>query len=106
MHDQTRVIFIFYHFIISPHKPKQSKQTTENKNKNKPIKRKAKKATTKHVFYLLSIISSYHYTNKNKIKETKQNKNKPKKATTKKQKKEPVYMNNICILQLDYDVIT
>jgi hypothetical protein len=55
------------------------------------------------VLYLFSIISSYHHTNKNKIKETKQNKNKPKKATTKKKKKEPVYMNNICILQLDYD---
>jgi hypothetical protein len=40
MHDQTRVIFIFYHFIISPHKPKQNKQTTENKNKTKNAKQK------------------------------------------------------------------
>ena len=58
---------------------------------------------TKHVLYLFSIISSYHYTNQNKTSKQQKTKTNQKKATT---TKEPVYMNNIWILQLIYDVIT
>jgi predicted histidine transporter YuiF (NhaC family) len=56
------------------------------------------------VLYLLSIISSYHKQKQNKGNKTKQKQTE--KSNNKKEKKEPVYMNNICILQLDYDVIT